>query len=142
MGLFDMLDGALATAIARRGATREAEKFARSVREGHTYWWIRTNNTQTSSWMPKFTLETLVFKKERLTGFMRSGHLGAGTAWLQNGPIYDERPTIEILTDQERWFVNGCMTEAEYAEKRAKLREKLARQYPDAARRPQISVSA
>lgn len=102
MNLIDLIDNAVTTARVRGGAQREAARFARSVRAGRTYWSVVDLNCHYPG-APAQALHEWVFKKERITGYMRCGAVEAAQAWLTYGPLHERRPgnPDELMTFAE-----------------------------------------
>lgn len=124
--------------LARYRASKEAKKFAASVEQGRTYWTVATNNAA-DHWLPRYTLETWVFTKRALfTGSWMCGTMSAERLWLTYGPVFAVRPSIAILTHDERHSLGYCANEAQYADALRKLEKQLAAKYPEAARNPQV----
>jgi len=144
VGFIDALDNVLANAKGRRLAARDRQKVLDNLKPGHTYWAIRSNGyRQDRPWVTPFTLETYTFKRERVLGIlMANGGYPAANLVNDGVVLYPERPTIEILTAQEQGELNQANSSEEYEQLRVKLRKRLAREYPQAARRPMVEVKA
>jgi hypothetical protein len=106
VGFIDKLDAALTTARARHGAQAEATRFARTVREGETYYSVV--DLAAAPWNPGQALMVWRFKRERITGYMRYGAVEAGQAWLTYGPLHKVRPgglqTLQELSNRPGMF--------------------------------------
>lgn len=145
MGFIDKLDDVLATGKARHLAARDRQKVLDKIRLGHTYWAIRSNGyTKHRPWITPYTLETYTFTRSSFLGIIWAGGGGMPASELINDGVhlYEERPTIEILTAQEAGELNRADSSGEYERLREGLRKRLAREYPKAARRPMVQVPA
>ncbi|WP_037918706.1 hypothetical protein [Actinacidiphila yeochonensis] len=98
MGFIDKLDDVLTTAKARRMAASEEARFARSIREGVTYYSVV--ELRPAPWHPSHALVEYRFTWDRLSGTWRAGHMGAQYAWRNYGPLFVARPA-GLLTFQE-----------------------------------------
>jgi len=136
VGFIDALDNLLTNAKGRRLAARDEEQFVHQLRKGQIWWSIRSNGARPDRpWITPFTLETWEFKPTGVLGIWMAGGVPATSAWRLYGPLYPERPTIEILTAQEQHSLPDDSGER-YQKAREKLRRDLARQYPHASRQP------
>lgn len=79
---------------ARRGAQREAAKFAATVKPGHTYYSITDNHARYPGAPAQILMEWKFTAPGRWIGQeARCGHLTAAGVWLGYGPLHENRPS-------------------------------------------------
>ena len=96
MGLFsralDAVDNAITDTVTRAGAHREAERFARQVRPGETWYSVETYALPTG--------EQQLLKEHTFDRIKKSGHRSAEGVYLNSGPLFRRRPA-GMQTEQE-----------------------------------------
>lgn len=86
---------------ARRGARREAAKFALTVKPGVTYYSVVDNHGRYPGAPKRLLLEWVFTAPGRWIGQnARCGHMTAEGAWLGYGPLHEKRPA-GIMTHTE-----------------------------------------
>ncbi|MFE7118347.1 hypothetical protein ACFU99_23325 [Streptomyces sp. NPDC057654] len=111
--IFDALDSAVAATVGNAAAQREANKWARNVRVGDTWYSVETHK------QPEGEVQLVhahhFTKKDKFTGQAMCGHEVAASVYLAHSPMHKKPPyglpTIEEYVADGSWNLPGAADE-------------------------------